>query len=460
MDSEVSSGAVVADPALPVPARRADLVRIIWTLAWPVIITFALESLVGLIDTLIVGRLGAAAVAGVGVGTQVLYAVSIAMTAVGTGTLALVARHIGARNHADADEALVQSILAAATLSIAVILPVIVWAPTLVAAFGVEAEVITLGASFIRVVMPSIPPMAVLFVIASALRAAGDTRTPLAIGAVVNVLNVVGNYVLVFGKLGLPALGVVGSAAATTIAFVAGAAIGIWLLVSGRLLLRLRWQRPRADVIRRVLRIGYPAAAEQTLMQIGFFVYLVFAARYGTSAVAAYFIGVRILALSFLPGYGFGAAAATLVGQNLGAGRPDLAERHGWESNRLAIYLMSAGGAIIFLAARPVARLFVDDPAVIADTVSFIRVLAAAQPLMAIDFTLGGALRGAGDNRFPLLAVVVGFYGCRLGWAYAAAYLLNLSLFWVWFALIGDYLARALLKGYRFHTGRWKSIPV
>lgn len=184
--------------------------------------------------------------------------------------------------------------------------------------------------------------------------------------------------------------------------------------------------------MRRVLTIGYPTAAEQVLMQIGFFFYLMFAARYGTSAVAAYFIGVRILALSFLPGFGFAAAAAALVGQNLGANDPERAERSGWEANRLAMYLMSAAGVLIFVAARPIAALFVNDTAVVDDAVSFIYALAAAQPLMGIDYTIGGALRGAGDTRFPLITVFVGFYGCRLTCAYLAAMVLHLSLPWVW----------------------------
>ncbi|HVM96076.1 MAG TPA: MATE family efflux transporter, partial [Candidatus Acidoferrales bacterium] len=109
----------------------------------------------------------------------------------------------------------------------------------------------------------------------------------------------------------------------------------------------------------------------------------------------------------------------------------------------------------IFLAARPIASAFVDDQVVIDSTVAFIHALAAAQPLMAIDFTLGGALRGAGDTRFPLVAVFVGFYGCRLGFAYTAAFVLHLGLPWVWSALLGDYLARALLKAWRFRSGHW-----
>jgi Na+-driven multidrug efflux pump len=121
---------------------------------------------------------------------------------------------------------------------------------------------------------------------------------------------------------------------------------------------------------------------------------------------------------------------------------------------------MSACGIVIFLLARPIASAFVDDPLVVNDAVAFIRALAAAQPFMAIDFTLGGALRGAGDTRFPLVAVFVGFYGCRLGCAYLATYVFQLDIAWVWFTLIGDYIARAALKSWRFRSGRWVNAVV
>src|SRR5439155_661989 len=138
-----------------------------------------------------------------------------------------------------------------------------------------------------------------------------------AIGAVVGTVNVVLAYGLIFGRLGLPPLGVTGAAIATVVAFAAGALLGLALLARGRLVLALRGRplRLRPDVVRRVLRIGYPAAIEHLLMQVGFFLYIVFAAHHGTAAVAAYFIGVRILSLSFLPGFGFAAAAATMIGQ-------------------------------------------------------------------------------------------------------------------------------------------------
>lgn len=463
MDGEsASSVSVPAVGQRKASVSRQELVQAVWQLAWPVIVTLLLESLVGLVDTLMVGRLGANAVAAVGVGAQILNSLSIAMTAVGTGTLALVARSIGAGQRDFAERVVAQSLLAAFVLSCACIVPVVVFADTVVGWFGVEPRVRELGTWFTRLVMFSIPQSAALFVIGSALRAAGDTRTPLWIGALVNVINVVGNYVLIFGALGLPALGVRGSALATVIAFTVGMVFGLALLFRGRLTLRLEPHHFTLDfaLIRRVLRIGYPAATEQLLMQVGFFLYLVFAARYGTSAVAAYFIGVRILALSFLPGYGFAAAAAALVGQNLGARQPSLARRSGWESNRLAVYLMSACGVAIIALARPIASAFVDDPAVIQDTVLFIWALGISQPFMAVDFTLGGALRGAGDTRFPLVAVFVGFYGCRLGCAYLASQVFHLELQWLWFSLVGDYIARAALKTWRFRGDRWQKIRV
>src|SRR5262249_17525660 len=126
----------------------------------------------------------------------------------------------------------------------------------------------------------------------------------------------------------------------------------------------------------------------------------------------------------------------------------------------MSIALMSGGGIVFFLFAEPIAHLFVDTPAVVAGTVAFIHMLAAAQPFMAMDFTLGGALRGAGDTRFSLFTVLVAFYGCRLGFAWFVVTVLQLSLAWLWAALIGDYIARATLKAWRFKRGAWATIAV
>jgi len=455
-DSNMATGPTALAPS------RAAMMQIVWRLAWPVILTMSVESLVGLVDMLMVGRLGARPVAGVGVATQILFAVNTVMFAVGTGTIAVVARHYGAREPEQCGRILGQSILLVTVLMTLVAIPVFVWAPAIISLFRVEAEVVAIGVDYLRVVLLAVPADGILVIIGFALRGAGDMRTPLAVGVVVAVVNVVANYVLIFGKLGFPALGATGAAWGTALAFATGAVLLFWAVRRGGLTLTLPpgWMRPQPAVIRRIVAIGYPSAIEHILMQVGFVIYFSFAAAYDTAAVAAYVIGVRILGLSFLPGIGFSVAASALVGQNLGARKPEQARRSGWGATGLSVVLMSIGGLLIFLGARPIAALFVDDARVVAEAVVFIQVLAAAQPLMALDFTLGGALRGAGDTRFPLLTVLIGFYVCRLGFAYCVTYVFELSLFWLWFALVPDYVARVVLKVARFRSNRWQEIRV
>jgi putative MATE family efflux protein len=436
--------------------------RTIWSLSWPAIATFGLESLVGLVDIVMVGRLGAAPVAGVGVGTQVYYAVNVVMAAVSTGAVALVARHMGAGEKDQAEDALLQSLLVAGFLSSLLAAVVFVIAASLIGAFGLEALVASEGTAYVRFIMLGVPSTALFAVVGAGLRGAGDMRTPLVLGAIVNTLNVVGNYLLIFGKFGFPQMGVRGAALASGIALTVGMLLALIHLNRRASVLRLHPTRVALNLpmVKRVLAVGTPTGVEQLLMQVGFMLYLAIAALYGTAAVAAYIIGVRILALSFLPGFGFSAAASTIVGQQLGAKQPDEAQRSGWETTRLAVFFMSSAGLLIFVGARPIATLFVGDEGVIEEAVRFIRILAVAQPLMAADFTLGGALRGAGDTRFPLWTVIVGFYGARLGWAWLAAKTLGLSVMWVWLALLGDYFVRAVLKGWRFRSGAWKHIRV
>lgn len=461
---DAARDSVVRTPenAILAPGSRLELIRTIWSLSWPAIATFGLESLVGLVDIVMVGRLGAAPVAGVGVGTQVYYAVNVIMAAISTGAVALVARHVGAGERHSAEDALVQSLLVAVALSSLLAAIVFGIASPLVGAFGLAPLVASEGTAYVRYIMLGVPSTALFAVVGAGLRGAGDMRTPLMLGAVVNTLNVIGNYLLIFGKLGLPPMGVRGAALASGIALTVGVLLAFLHLGRARSALHLHPTRIRLNLAmaRRVLSVGTPTGVEQLLMQIGFMLYLAIAALYGTTAVAAYVIGVRILALSFLPGFGFSAAASTIVGQQLGARQAEQAQRSGWETTRLAALFMSSAGLLIFVGARGIATLFIDEPAVIDEAVRFIRILAVAQPLMAADFTLGGALRGAGDTRFPLWTVILGFYGARLGWAWLAANVFGFGVTWVWSALLGDYVLRATLKGWRFRSDAWKHIHV
>lgn len=443
---------------LPPPERlRAE----IWALSWPVILSFALDSILGLISMLMVGRLGAEAVGAVGLGTQVLGAVRAGIAAVGTGTVALVARDIGGGDRDHAEEVLTQSVLWGVIVSTAIAIPVIIFARQALALFRVTGPMADMGARYLQIVMLSEPFQGIFLMCASGLRGAGDTRTPLWIGAIIDIFSIGANYVLIFGKLGFPALGVDGSAVATLIALILGGALFMWGLRLEGSLLKFRWGKlwPDFNLAGRILRIGYPAAIEQLVIQFGFFAYVAFIASYGDKTVAAYFIGIRILALSFLPGFGFSAAAATLVGQGLGAKDKAFSRRAGRETTGMAVLMMSGLGLVVYIFAHSIARVFIDDPAVIALTVTFMYALGAAQPLMAVDWTLTGALRGAGDSQFPLFASVAGFYGLRLALTIIIAQYHG-PVVWIWWSLIADYLMRSGLKWVRFRSGRWAEIRV
>jgi Na+-driven multidrug efflux pump len=224
---------------------------------------------------------------------------------------------------------------------------------------------------------------------------------------------------------------------------------------------RIRTASLDRELCWRLLRIGLPTAAEQLAFQLGLLVFLWVIALYGTPALSAYLIGVRILSICFVPGLGFSTAAATLVGQHLGGARPDAATRAGWRAGVLAVAVMGGVGLSIGLGAERLARIFGAAGAeTVALSVTFIHILGAAQPLMALEFALGGALRGAGDTRFPLLAILTGLFVFRLGAAFAIARPWFDGVTAVWLCLLADYAVKALMLGLRFASGRWQAARV
>jgi len=460
LESVPETGGGLAGTAIALPAVERMNWEV-WALAWPVILSFALDSILGLAAMLMVGRLGAEAVGAVGLATQILGAVRAGIAAVGTGTIALVARYTGANEREDAEEVLKQSVIFGVLVSTLIAIPVIVFAPQLMMLFRVRGRMAAMGARYLQVVMLSEPFQGIFLMCASALRGAGDTRTPLWIGGIIDVLAIVLNYLLIFGKLGLPALGVDGSAFATLIAIAVGGLLFFWALSLDGMLLNFKWERlwPDWNMGWRILRVGNPAAIEQLVIQFGFVAYVAFVASYGEKEVAAYFIGVRILALSFLPGFGFSSASATLVGQGLGADDPEFSRKAGWVSTRLAVLLMSGMGLLFIVFARQIAGMFIDDPQVIDYTVAFMYALGAAQPLMAIDWTITGALRGAGDSQFPMYGSLAGFYGVRLFVTILIARHHG-PIVWIWWSLLVDYIVRSSIKSWRFQTGKWMTVQV
>ncbi|MCZ6465439.1 MAG: MATE family efflux transporter, partial [Proteobacteria bacterium] len=371
----------------------------IWELAWPAILGNLLYSLVGFVDIKIVGSLGASAIAAVTTGYRIFFVLQAILMAVTVGTTALVARAWGAGDRAEAELVTRASLWVCIAVAAVTSLPGLLYARELAGIFDLEPETLDLAAVFIRRLSLFNVAFAIPFALGTAVRAAGDTRTPLWIGALTNVVNVILLYVLVYGRFGVPSLGVGGAAIANGSAFAVGSAVFLWLWLRGGLVLGVGPPRALEPArIRRLFHIGYPAALEQGVWQGGFIGFLWIIALYGTAPYAAYGIGVNILSFSFVVGFGFSIAASTLVGQHLGAGDLAGAARSGWRATGLSVLAMSVFGLAIVLASEAIASFLIDDPEVVRLTVVFIYILGSVQPLMALEFTLGGALRGAGDT--------------------------------------------------------------
>lgn len=429
----------------------------IWELAFPSILSNLSFTLVGLVQTKFVGELGAQALAAVGAGQRVFFAMQAVMMAVSAGTTALVARAWGAGDFVEASRVTMASLVLAAAFSVAVTVIGLFFAPAIAGVFGLDPETLDMAAENIRWLCVFNVAFAVNFILGAALRASGDAWSPLWISGAVNVINVPLLYVFIFGEFGFPRMGVAGAAIAAGLAFSVGGAVllGLWVKqkfrvkhVSGGW-----WRRAR---LRQLLDIGYPAAVEQGVFQLGFFIFLMLIGNfYGTEAFAAYNIGANMLMVCMTVGFGFSIAGATLVGQHLGANDPAGAARSGWRSTGLAVIAMGTLGGLVCLYAEELAVFFIgDEPLTVNYTVQFTYILGAMMPLLAVEFTIGGSLRGAGDTRFPLMATFLGLIGMRCGLAALATYL-GMPVFWVYAALVGDYLLKGVLLIGRFRSGRW-----
>lgn len=433
--------------------------REIWRLAWPVMISQALAALVNLVDVALVGRLGPESQAAVGYAVQLFFISQSALFALSFACVALMARAIGAGDPATAREAFAASIglsFGAATLLTAAMLA----APeTLLAWISAEPSVIAICVPYLQYLMSSAVLMAVCLTIESALRADKDTRTPLRITLVLAAVKLGLNPLLIFGLAGFPEMGVNGAGVATLIAQLVGLVLFVAVLTlrdrDGPLGLGRRDLRGMTRHIPELIRISIPGVGERLIMNVAMISYFAFIGGYGTVAAAAYTIGIRILSFSWIPGIGYSQAVATLVGQSLGAGRPDAARAAGWLAARLAVVTAVVMGVIGAVARKPLAELFTVDPGTVAILGPFMLCLSVAQPVMQLHFTLAGAFRGAGDTWTPLVASLLGNWVFRVPLAWFAATVLEGPLLWIWLVLILDHLARASWLLFAYRRASW-----
>lgn len=430
----------------------------VWGLAWPSILNNLLFASVGLVAIKAVGSLGAEAVAAVGTGQRIFWVFQALLMAIMAGTTALVARAIGGNDQVEAAQVTRASL--GLCLFISVITALIFWlgAEQMIGVFGLDENSQKLSIQYTIILVTFTPVFAISMVLSTAQRAAGDTRTPLYIAVFTNILNIFLLVGLVNGRFGLPELGIVGAALAAGISFTFNSLVILFLWFTKRLAIEIGTPGSMSkERMKQLISISYPAGMESFIFQFGMLAFFWIVALYGTNAVAAYNIGTNVLMLSFTVGMGFAIAGSTLTGQYLGASDPDGAYDSAFKAASYTMLSMGSLGIILAIFSRDLATFFIDDPDVVRKAVVFVWILGIMQPFMALQFSLGGAVRGAGDTKSPLVITLVGLVLIRVPLAFIV-YKLGLPVEWIFATLIADYFIQGVLLIIRFKSRRWMKV--
>jgi len=322
---------------------------------------------------------------------------------------------------------------------------------------------LVLGVAYMRMIALGTPFNVLAMALGAILRGSGDMKTPLIADIVANLSNILGNYILIFGKLGAPALGVAGAGIATSIARFVASAILFYVLYREKTVLKLSLKesyRPNFSTLKRIFNIGIPSALEQFVLRAGQLTFVRIVAELGTIAFATHQIAMNIQSLSFMPGQAFSMAATTLVGQLLGADKPDIAEESARQTRLLGMIVSGISAFTIFFFGKYITMLYTNDSAIIEQSRICLRIIALIQPAQSTQFILAGALRGAGDTRFPLYSTIIGIWGMRVAMAYLFVMTFGWGLTGAWLAIALDQIVRAMVIYSRFKSGKWKYFRV
>jgi len=431
-------------------------------ITWPAFIELVMSTLFGMIDMVMVGRLGPAAIAAVGLTNQPFMLLMAIFAAVNIGGTALVAWNVGANNLNKAKAVTRQIIIINLILGLFISILGVLAANSIARFMGAGPDTLKVARVYFQIVASGLIFQALMMGISACLRGAGQTRIPMAYNVGSNLLNVFGNYVLIYGKWGFPRWGVAGAAVSTTLArLIACLAALYFVYFSRRSELKIGFKdNYRVDwgIIKKIFAIGLPSAMEQFVLQSGLTLFAKIVSGLGTAGFAAHQIGLNISGLSFSPSMAFGVAATTLVGQSLGAKDTEKAERYARLVRKVAMVTACAMGLIFILFSHPLARLYTSDLVVAGMAGTVLKILALAQPGQSTQLTLAGALRGAGDTMYPLYASILGIWVFRVGATYLLVNWFGWGLTGAWIALVMDQYIRSVVIYLRFRSGKWKCI--
>lgn len=434
----------------------------IFMLAIPMVLEMIMESVFALVDAYFVGQISPDALATVGLTESVITLVYAAAIGLSTAPVAMVSRFIGQQDEEGASRVARQAILLALGLSLLLAVPGYIYAADVLRLMGGSEELVASGHWYTRILFASNGVIVFLFLLNGIFRGAGEASRAMWALWLANGINIILDPILIFGWGPFPEMGIAGAAVATTIGRGAGVAFQLWILFSGRSVVRLRlgsW-RPDWDLLRRLARIASTGALQFLIASASWIFLMRINARFGSEAVAGYTVAIRLILFTLLPAWGLSNAAATLVGQNLGAEQPGRAERSVWRAAHInAVFLGLVSIAYYFFAPTWI-RVFTDDPAVIDPGVTALRIFAIGYVIYGYGLILSQAFNGAGDTRTPSWINFICFWLVEIPLGYVLAVNLGLRVAGVvWAVVISESLLMVLCV-WLFRRGRWKLVEV
>lgn len=437
---------------------KGSIIGSLWGLAWPIMITQLVMSLGPTVDMMWVGKLGAASVAGVGISGMVVMIMNTARMGLQMGTRAVISRFIGAGDKEGANHAAQQTFVISVAFSIIVAIIGIFLADNIMILFGVEPEVVSEGAAYMRVQLIGMVTMSLQMMSQSIMQASGDAVTPMKIGIGSRITQIALCPLLIFGWGIFPSMGVTGAALSNVITQGIGGAIGLWILYSGRTRLELGFRNFHfdKDMIWRIVKIGIPGMINGMGRTSATLLLTIFIVPFGTYAVASQALMERIDRFIQMPAMSMGQAAGVLAGQNLGAGQPERAEKTTW----LAVKAFTAFIAIVavglYFFAPNIVKLFNSEPEMVEIATSFLRITIVTYMVFGFVMVLMQCINGVGDTSFPMIVTLLTMLGVMVPLAYFLPHYTDLGVYGVRWSMVTGNLLRAVIYVIYFRTGRWK----
>ena len=441
---------------------EGSIPRAVVLLAVPMVLEMFMESLFGFVDMLFVSKLGAEAVAAVALTEgmmSLLFGVAVGLS---MSTTAMVARRVGEKNHEEAAVVAVQAIFVGLAVACVVALTGLLAAPHLLRVMGADPKVIEIGSGFTRTLMGGSASVFLLFLLNAVFRGAGDASVAMRSLWLANAINIVLCPTFIYGFGPIPAMGVQGSAIATTIGRSTGVLFQLFMLTSGRGRLhvqRQHWQL-KPEVMLRLVRISITGIAQVLVSSASWIGLMRLMATFGTAALAGYMMAVRTIVVTILPAWGMANAAATLVGQNLGAKKPERAERSVMLAGLLNMSFLGCIGLMFFFFARPIMNLYTHDPQVMEYGMGCLRIIAFGYLFFGWGMVLVQAFNGAGDTITPTIVNICCFWLWQIPIAYVLSTILGHGPWGIFYAITIAHSTMAVTGFILFRRGKWKMVRV